>query len=80
MIRKWIEVNDILNGQYSVNKNIRFKTILSRSDFRDYSDAYNAAKRKMAEALIMTKDEMKIQPLGIMLHLGHACHKLMINS
>ena len=60
MIRKWIEVNDILNGQYSVNKNIRFKTILSRSDFSDYSNAYNAAKGKMTEALIMTTDEMKI--------------------
>ena len=23
--RKWIEVNELLNGQYSVNKNIRFK-------------------------------------------------------
>ena len=60
MIRKWIEVNDILNGQYSVNKNIRFKTILSRSDFSDYRNAYNAAKGKMTETLIMTTDEMKI--------------------
>ena len=24
--RKWIEVNDLSNGKYSVNKNIRFKT------------------------------------------------------
>ena len=59
MIRKWIEVNDISNGRYSVNKNIRFKTILSRSHFSDYSNAYNAAKGKMTEALIMTTDEMK---------------------
>ena len=23
--RKWIEVNDLSSGQYSVNKNVRFK-------------------------------------------------------
>ena len=27
------------SGQYSVNKNIRFKTIMLRSDLCDYSDA-----------------------------------------
>ena len=34
--KKWIEVN----GQYSVNKKIRFKTSILRSDLCDYSDAY----------------------------------------
>ena len=38
--RKWIEVNDLSGGQYSVNKNIRFKTPMLRSDFSDYNDAY----------------------------------------
>ena len=28
------------SGQYSVNKNVRFKTPLLRSDLCDYSDAY----------------------------------------
>ena len=37
--RKLIEVNDLSNGQYSVNKNIRFKNPKLRSDLRDYSDA-----------------------------------------
>ena len=37
--RKWIEVNDLLNGQYSANKNIRFKTLMPKSDLCDYSDA-----------------------------------------
>ena len=32
---KWIEVNDLSVGQYSVNKNIRFKTSLLRSDLCD---------------------------------------------
>ena len=26
LTKKWIEVNDLSSGQYSVNKNIRFKT------------------------------------------------------
>ena len=29
---KWIELNYLLGGQYSVNKNIRFKTRMLRSD------------------------------------------------
>ena len=28
--RKWIEANDLSHGQYSVNKNLRFKTSLLR--------------------------------------------------
>ena len=42
--RIWIEVNDLSNGQYSVNNNIRFKTTLLRSDLLDYSNAYIAIK------------------------------------
>ena len=38
--RKWIEVNDLSGGQYSVNKNIRFKTPMLRSDLSDCNDAY----------------------------------------
>ena len=30
--RKWIEVNDLSGSQYSVNKNIRFKTPMLISD------------------------------------------------
>ena len=43
--RKWIEVNDLSGNQYSVNKNIRFKISMLRSDFQNYSDAYIVAKR-----------------------------------
>ena len=43
--RKWIEINDLSGDQYSDNKNIRFKTIMLRSDFCDYSDAYIVVKR-----------------------------------
>ena len=42
---KWIEVNDLLNGQYSVKKNMSFKTPMLKSDLCDYSDAYIDVKR-----------------------------------
>ena len=42
--KKWVKVNDLLNGQYSVNKNIMFKTSMLRSDLRDYSNAYIVVK------------------------------------
>ena len=35
---KWVEVNDLSNGLDSVDKNIRFKTPMLRSDLCDYSD------------------------------------------
>ena len=44
LTKKWIEVNDLLRNQYSVNKNIRFETIMLRSNLCDYSDAYIIVK------------------------------------
>ena len=46
--RKWIEVNDLSSGQYSVNENIRFKTSMLRSDLCDYSDAYIVVKGRIS--------------------------------
>ena len=43
--KKWIRVNDLSSGQYSINKNIRFKTSMLRSHLCDYNDAY-FCKRK----------------------------------
>ena len=42
--KKWIEVNDLSSGQYSANKNIRFKTSMLRADLYDYSDVYIVVK------------------------------------
>ena len=44
MTKKWVEVNDLSRGQYSVNKNIRFETSMLRPDLCDYSDAYIVVK------------------------------------
>ena len=45
--RKWIEVNDLSGGQYSVNKDLRFKMSMLRSDVCDYSDVYIVVKEKI---------------------------------
>ena len=37
---KWIEVYDQSGGNYNVNKEIRIKTSMLRSDLCDYSDIY----------------------------------------
>ena len=42
--KKWIEVYDQSGGNYNVNKEIRIKTSMLRSDLCDYSDAYIVIK------------------------------------
>lgn len=42
--RKWIEGNDLSGGQYTLNKNIRFKPPMLRSDLCDYNNAYFVVK------------------------------------
>ena len=38
--KKWIEVYDQSEKNYNVNKEIRIKTLMLRSDLCDFSDAY----------------------------------------
>ena len=42
--KKWIEVYDRSGGNYNINKEIRIKTSMLRSDLCDYSDAYIVIK------------------------------------
>ena len=42
--KKWIEVYDQSGKNYNVNKEIRIKTPMFRSDLCDYSDAYIVVK------------------------------------
>ena len=42
--KKWIEVYNQSEGNYSVNKEIRIKTSMLRSQLCDFSDAYVVAK------------------------------------
>ena len=57
----WIEVNDLLGGQYSVHKNIGLNTPVQRSDLCDYSDAYIVVKERISVAgtnKAMTRNKM----------------------
>ena len=42
--KKWIEFYHQSEGNYNVNKDIKIKTSMSRSDLCDFSDAYIVAK------------------------------------
>ena len=42
--KEWIEVYDQSQGNYGVNKEIRIKTSMLRSDLCDFSDAYIVVK------------------------------------
>ena len=42
--KKWIEVYDQSQGNYDVNKEIRIKTSMLRSDLCDFNDAYIVVK------------------------------------
>ena len=42
--KKWIGMNDLPSGQYSVNKNIGFETSVLTSDLCDYSGEYIVVK------------------------------------
>ena len=45
--KKWIDVNGLSSSQYSVNKNLRFKSSMLRSDC-DYSDVYIVVKGRIS--------------------------------
>ena len=42
--KKWIEIYDQSEGNYNVNKEIKIKTSMLRSDLCDFSDAYIVVK------------------------------------
>ena len=45
--KKWIEVYDQSEKNYSINKDIRIKTPMLRSDLCDFSDTYIVVKGKV---------------------------------
>ena len=53
-------INDISSGQYSVNKNIRFKTSILGLYIRDYSNAHIVVKETInLKEIMMIRKEMK---------------------
>ena len=58
--KKWIEVYDQSEKNYNVNKEIRIKTSMLRSDLCDYSDAYIVVKGTITVAKkIFTADDFE---------------------
>ena len=55
--KKWIEVYDQSEKNYNVNKEIRFKTSMLRSDLCDFSDAYIVVKGNI---IVTNPDNAKI--------------------
>ena len=45
--KKWIEINYLSSGHDSVNRNIRFKTSILRSNSCDYINAFIIVKGKI---------------------------------
>ena len=80
MTRKWVDINDLSVGQYSVNKNISFKTPMLRSDFCDYGNAYIVEKRAIGLLAAAVNEIDKAQKdffyLKIKLHIGLEYQKL----
>ena len=73
--KKWIEVIDLTSGQYSVNKNISFKTSMVRSDLCDWSDEYIVMKGAIDLSGDVANENDKAKKnvaFKIMLHLDHA--------
>ena len=75
--KKWIEVYDQSDGNDNVNKEIRIKTSMLRSDLCDYSDAY-IVEILLLKVIIMLIKEIKILHLKTMHHLSIAFQKLMV--
>ena len=55
MTKKWAKVNNLSSGQYFVNKNIRFKTLMLRSNLCDYSGAYIVVKGRVTVRAMLNR-------------------------
>ena len=66
--KKWIEVYDQSDGNYNVNKEIRIKTSMLRSDLCKFSDAYIVVKGTITVTEPDNSKRIKQQHLKIMHH------------
>ena len=76
--KKWIEVYDQSEGNYNVNKEIRIKNLMLRSDLCDYSDAYIVVKGTVTVSAPNNAKNIKAVPFKIMHHLLVVSQKLMV--
>ena len=77
LTKKCVEENDLTGSQYSVYKNIGFKTFMLRSDLCDYSYVYIVVKwKKLLKVLLLLTEEIKSKTSRILLHLNYRFQKL----
>ena len=76
--KKWIEVYDQSEGNYNVNKEIRIKTSMLRSNLCDYSDAYIVVKGTITVTDSDNAKRNKVLHLKTMHHLSVAFQELMV--
>ena len=76
--KKSIELYDQLGRNYNVNKEIRIKTPMLRSDLCDFSDAYIVVKGTIAVTDPDMQKKLKVLHLKIMHHLSITFQKLMV--
>ena len=76
--KKWIEVYDQSEGNYDINKKIRIKTSMLRSNLCDYSDAYIVVKGTFTVTDSDNAKRNKVLHLKTMHHLSVAFQELMV--
>ena len=77
--KKWIEVYDQSEKNYNVNKEIRIKTSMLRSDLCDFSDAYIVVKGTITVTdPDNARKERKVLHLKAMHHLSTAFQKSLV--
>ena len=59
--KKWIEVYDQSEGNYNVNKAVRIKTSMLRSDLCDFNDAYIVVKATITAGAPNNAKKIKIK-------------------
>ena len=48
----WVKINDDSRGTYNINNQIKFKTLMLKSNLCDYNDAYILAKGIISVAIL----------------------------
>ena len=76
--KKWIGVYDQSEKNYDVNKKIRIKTLMLRSDLYDYSDGFIVVKGDIIVNDPNDAKETKTLHLKTMHHLSTVFQKLMV--
>ena len=70
--KKWIEIYDQSGENYNVNKEIRIKVSMLRSDLCDYSDAYIVVKGTITVVRSNVAQKTKVLHLKTMCYLSTA--------